>query len=129
MKQEAKKKPAGGQRQRLEAQLKEARAVLKGSESTLQATESQGKTLRANLDKSRLEAENKDYDFAVAEYNRRKELFNQGLMPKSDLEATEQRMKAAEVTQKTLHAAVRVREAEIEENGRNLSKAQARLIN
>ena len=30
--------------------------------------ESQGKTLRANLRKTQLEAENKDYEFAVAEY-------------------------------------------------------------
>ena len=109
----------------LEAQLREARAILKGSESALQAMESQGKTLGANLDKTRLEAENRDLDFAVAEYKRRRELFDQGLMPRSDLEAAEQLMKAAEVAQKTRHATVRVREAEIEENSRNLSKAQA----
>ncbi len=109
----------------LEAQLKEARAILRGAESTLQATESQGKTLRANLHMAQLEAESRDYDFAVAEYNRRKDLFDQGLMPKSDLEAAEQRMKAAEVARKTLHAAVAVREAEIEENERNLNKSRA----
>ncbi len=109
----------------LEAQLKEARAVLRGAESTLQAVESKGRTLRANLHRARLEAENKDLDFAIAEYRRCKELFDEGLMPRSELESAEQRMMAAEVARKTLHAAVAVREAEIEENDRNLNKSRA----
>ena len=52
----------------LEAQLKEAKAVLKSAESSLQEMESQGKTFQANLRKAQLEAESKDYEFWTAEH-------------------------------------------------------------
>src|SRR5512137_2776420 len=79
----------------LEAQLKEASAVLKSAESNLQEMESQGKTLQANLRKAQLEAENKDYEFWTAEYKRQRELFQQGLISKSDFDSVEQKMRAA----------------------------------
>jgi HlyD family secretion protein len=109
----------------LEAQLKEAKAVLKSAESNLQEMESQGRTLRANLRKSQLEAENRDYDFMAAEYKRQRELFKQGLISKSDFDGVEQKMKSAEVAQNALHAAVAVREAEIEQNSRTIEKARS----
>ncbi len=71
-------------RRLLEAQLKEARAFLDAAEGKLKEIDSQGKTLQANLHKSQLEAENKDYDFAVAEYKRYRELYAQGLVSKSE---------------------------------------------
>ena len=79
----------------LEAQLKEAKAVLNSAESNLQEMESQGKTLRANLRKAQLEAENKDYEFMMAEHKRQQELFSQGLISKSDFDSMEQKMQAA----------------------------------
>jgi HlyD family secretion protein len=109
----------------LEAQLKEASAVMKSAESNLQEMESLGKTLRANLRKSQLEAENKDYEFTLAEYKRRQELFRQGLISKSEFDSVEQKMQSAEVAQKTLHAAVSVKEAEIDQNGRTIEKARS----
>jgi HlyD family secretion protein len=109
----------------LEAQLREARAVLKGTEGRHDEMVSQGKTARATLLRSQLEAENKDYDFMVAEYKRYRELHSQGLVSKSDFDGIEQKMKAAEVTLKTLQAAVKVREAEIEQNDRSITKAKA----
>ena len=109
----------------LEAQLKEAGAVLKSAESNLQEMEWQGKTLRANLRKAQLEAENRDYEFSLAEYKRYQELFRQGLVSKSDFDSMEQRMKSAEVAQKTLRAAVLVREAEIEQNDRTIERVQS----
>ena len=112
----------------LEAELKEAEAVLRSAESNLQEMESQGKTLRANLRKSQLEAENKDYEFMVAEYKRQQQLFSQGLISKSDFDSMEQKMKSAEVAQKTLNAAVGVREAEIEQNSRTIEKARSAVI-
>jgi HlyD family secretion protein len=90
--------------------------------------ESQGKTLRANLHKAQLEAENRDYEFMAAEHRRQRELFEQGLLSRSDFDGIEQRMKAAEVTQKTRHAAVDVREAEIEQNNRTIEKARSVVI-
>ncbi len=111
----------------LEAQLKEARGFLKAAESKLQETESQGKTQRANLAKAQLEAESKDYEFTVAEFRRHKELFAQGLTSKSEFDSVEQRMKAAEIGHKTLQAAVRVKEAEIEQNDRTLNTVRAEL--
>jgi HlyD family secretion protein len=111
----------------LEAQLKEAKAVLKSAESSFQEMEGQGKTLRAGLRKAQLEAENKDFEFLQAEYNRNRELFKQGLISKSDFDSIEQKMKAAEVTKKTLGAAVSVKEAEIEQNERTIEKVRASI--
>lgn len=109
----------------LEAQLKEAQAVLKSAESNLQEMESQGKTFRANLRKAQFEAENRDYEFMTAEYNRQRELFKQGLISKSEFDSTEQKMKSAEVAQKSLLAAVSVKEAEIEQNNRTIEKVHS----
>ena len=112
----------------LEAQLKEAKAFLSAAESNLQEVQSQEKTLKANIRKSQLEAENRDHDFAVAEYKRYQELRIQGLVSKSDFDAIEQKMKAAEVIHKTLQAAVMVREAELEQNERSITKARAEVV-
>jgi HlyD family secretion protein len=112
----------------LEAQLKEAMAVLGSAESHLQEMESQDKTLRANLRKAQLEAENRDYEFLAAEHKRQRELFEQGLISQSDFDGIEQKMKSAEVAQKALHAAVAVRQAEIEQNSRTIEKARAAVI-
>ncbi len=112
----------------LEAQLKEAKAVLGSAESNLQEMESQGKTLRANLRKAQLEAESKDYEFAVAEFKRQRELFNQGLISKSDFDSVEQKMQSAEVAQKSLRAAVSVKEAEIEQNNRTIEKSRSAVV-
>jgi HlyD family secretion protein len=112
----------------LEAQLKEAKAYLNAAEGKLQELESNGKTLRANLRKSQLEAENRDFDFMVAEYKRYKELFGQGLVSKSDFDAAEQKMKAAEVAHKTLGAVVDVRQAEIEQNDHGFTKLRAEIV-
>ena len=111
----------------LEAQLKEARAFLDAAEGKLKEIDSQGRTIRASLYKSQLEAENKDYDFAVAEYQRYKQLYAQGLVPKSEYDSAEQKMKAADVNRKALNAAVKVREAEIDQNDQTLAKTRAEI--
>jgi HlyD family secretion protein len=112
----------------LEAQLKEAKGVLNSAESSLQEMQSQGKTFQASLRKAQLEAENKDYEFLKAEHKRQQELFSQGLISKSDIDSMDQKMQAAGITQKTLQAAVSVRDAEIEQNRRTIEKARAVVI-
>jgi HlyD family secretion protein len=112
----------------LEAQLKEASAVLKSAESSLQETESEGKTIEANLHKAQLEAESKDYEFMKAEYKRQRELFDQGLISKSDIDGAAQKMQSAGVAQKALRADVGVRQAEIEQNKRTIEKARASVV-
>ncbi len=112
----------------LDAQLKEARAFLAAAEGKLQEVESAGRTLKAGLHKAQLEAENKDYDFMVTEFARRKELFSQGLIPKSELDSVEQKLKSTELTKKTLAAAVTVKEAEIEQNKKSIQTAQAEIM-
>jgi HlyD family secretion protein len=112
----------------LDAQLKEAKAFLKSAESNLQEMESQDKTLKANLRKAGIEAESKDYEYSLAEYNRYRDLFGQGLISKSDFDSTEQKMRSAEVAKKSLHAAVGVREAEIEQNVRTVEKVRSAVI-
>lgn len=109
----------------LEAQLKEAQAVLRSAESGLKEIESQGRTLRANLKKAQLEAENRDYEFWTAEYKRQRELYDQGLISESDFKSVEQKMRAAEVGKKALGAAVGVKEAEIEQNARTVEKVRS----
>jgi HlyD family secretion protein len=112
----------------LEAQLKEARAYLRAAEGKLQEMLSQGNTLKANLRRAQLEAESKDLEFMAAEFRRYRELFAQGLVSKSDFDSAEQKMKAAEVTHKTLQAAVNVKEAEIEQNTQSLIKVRAEVV-
>lgn len=112
----------------LEAQLKEAKGVLNSAESSLQEMQSQGKTFEASLRKAQLEAENKDYEFLKAEHKRQQELFSQGLISRSDIDSMDQKMQAAGITQKTLQAAVNVRDAEIEQNRRTIEKARAVVI-
>ena len=112
----------------LEAQLKEAKAVLRSAESNLQEMKSQGKTLQANLRKAQLEAESKDYEFAAAEYRRQRELFDQGLISKSDFDSVEQKMQSADVAEKSLRAAVTVKQAEIEQNDRTIEKSRAEVV-
>jgi HlyD family secretion protein len=109
----------------LEAQLKEGKAVLDSAGSSLREMESQNRTLQANLHMAQLEAENKDYEFFQAEYKRQQELFKQGLISKSDIDSIAQKLQAAEITKKTLNAAVGIREAEIEQNRRAIDKARA----
>jgi len=112
----------------LEAQLKEAKAFLNAAESKLQEMQSQDKTLRANLRKTQLEAESRDYEFMIAEYKRYLELQGQGLISKSDFDGVEQKMKAAEVNHKALQAAVTVKEAEIEQNGRTINTFRSQVV-
>ncbi len=112
----------------LEAQVKEAKAVLNAAESKLQEMQSQEKTLRANLHKAQLESESRDYEFLIAEYKRYQGLHGQGLVSKSDFDSVEQKMRAAEVTHKTLEAAVHVKEAELEQNAKTINTVRSQVI-
>ena len=112
----------------LEAQLKEAKAVLDSAESNLKEVKSQGKTFQASLRKAQLEAQNKDYEFLKAELERQQELFSQGLISKSDMDSMDQRMQAAGIAHGALRATVDVREAEIEQNRRSIEKARATVV-
>jgi HlyD family secretion protein len=112
----------------LEAQLKEAQAFLKAAESQLGQNESQVKTSRAALEKAKLEAEYKDHEFALADYKRYEELSQQGLIPASELQAAEQKLKSAQLNKKTLEAAVVVKEAELEQNQRVTEKTRSEIV-
>lgn len=112
----------------LEAQLKQARAFLNAAESKIQEMQSQAKTLQANLQKTRLEAESKDLEFMAAEFKRYQGLYKQGLVSKAEYDGAEQKLKAAEVNNKSLQAAVKVREAEVEQNDRTLNTVRAELV-
>ncbi len=112
----------------LDAQLKQAKAFLNAAESKIQEMQSQTKTLQANLDKARLEAGSKDYEFTVAEYKRYRDLFGNGLVSKSEIDSAEQKMRAAEIANKSLQAAVNVKEAELEQNARTLNTVKAELV-
>ncbi len=111
----------------LEAQMKEAKAYLNAAESKLQEMQSQDKTLRANLRKAQLEAESRDYEFLVTEYKRYQGLHMEGLVSKSDFDSVEQKMRAAEVAHKTLQAAVKVKEAELEQNERAINTYRSQV--
>lgn len=112
----------------LEAQLREARAFLSATDGRRQEMISQEKTFHANLKKAQLEAEYKDQEFLEKEFIRRRELFGQGLIPKSELDSWEQKLKASEITKKSLEAAVTVREAEIDQNKKGIQKAKAEVL-
>ncbi len=112
----------------LEAQLKEANAFLNAAECRLQEMQAQSKTLQANLTKARLEAENEDFDFMVAEFRRNQDLYKEGLISKSDFDSIEKQMKAAEVARNALRAFVQVREAELEQNLRAINRVRAEVV-
>jgi HlyD family secretion protein len=112
----------------LEAQLKQAKAFLDAAESKLQEMQSQDRTYQASLQKAQLEAESRDYDFAAAEYKRVQGLYHQGLISKADFDTAEQKMKAAEVNRNSLLAAVKVKEAELEQNSRTIETGRAELV-
>jgi HlyD family secretion protein len=63
-----------------------------------------------------------------AEYKRQRELFDQGLISKSDIDGAAQKMQSAGVAQKALRADVGVRQAEIEQNKRTIEKARASVV-
>jgi len=112
----------------LDAQLKEANAILKATEGKLQEMEHLGKTLQAALRKAQLEAQSKDYDFMEREFARRKELFRQGLIPRSELDTVEQKLKSTELTRGALEVEVTVKEAELEQNKKTVQKVRAEII-
>jgi HlyD family secretion protein len=112
----------------LEAQLKQAKAFLNAAQSKLQETLSQQKTLGANLQKAQMEAQSKDYDFTIAEYKRYRDLFGLGLVSKSDIDSAEQKMKAAEVAHNSLQAAVKIWEAQLDQNDRATETVRAELV-
>jgi len=112
----------------LEAQLKEANAFLKASEGKLEESQSQEKTTAAALQKARLEAENRDQEFAMTEYRRYEGLFQQGLIPESELKNAEQKLKSAEVNKRSLMAAVAVKEAELVQNQRATHKIRSEIV-
>jgi HlyD family secretion protein len=112
----------------LDAQLKEAQAMLKATEGKLQEMQLLGKTLHAALRKAQLEAQSKDYDFMEREFTRRQELFQQGLIPRSELDNVEQKLKSTELTRGALEAEVYVKEAELEQNKKTIQKVKAEII-
>jgi len=112
----------------LEAQLKESDAFLNAVEFRLQEIQAQTKTLQANLRKARLEADNKDFDFIMAEYRRNQELYEEGLISKSSFDSIEKQMKAAEITRNALQIYVQVREAELEQNLRGIDRVKAEVV-
>ncbi len=112
----------------LAAQVKQAKAFLDAAESKIQELQSQDVTSQANLHKSQLEAESKDYDFSVAEFKRSEQLYKSGLIAKADFDSAEQKMKAAEVLLNSLRAAVKVREAELAQNSKAIETARAELV-
>ena len=112
----------------LDAQLKEAHAILKATEGKLQEMEHLGKTLQAAVRKAQLEAQSKDYDFMEREFARRQELFKQGLIPRSELDNVEQKLKSTELTRGALEAEVIVKEAELEQNKKTVQKVRAEII-
>jgi HlyD family secretion protein len=87
-----------------------------------------GKTLQAALRKAQLEAQSKDYDFMEREFARRQELFKQGLIPRSELDTVEQKLKSTELTRGALAVEVTVKEAELEQNKKTVQKVRAEII-
>lgn len=112
----------------LEAQLKESRAFLNAAEEKLKEGESQVKTSRAALHKAQLETESQDYDFALTEFKRYEGLFQQGLIPASELQISEQKMKSAELNKKGLLAAAAVKQAELEQYQSVINKTRSEIV-
>jgi HlyD family secretion protein len=105
-------------RDQLLAQLREA-------EANLQAAKADVIAARAELDRSRILAEEYDVELARANHRRSEELFKDKLISKADFDTTKARLEAASNRQRAASAAIGVTEASIIQKEAHVSQIQA----
>ncbi len=105
-------------RENLMARVREARATLQGARAAHLAAE-------ANYDKSRVEAEGPDVEFARRSHDRAKSLFEQKLIAQHQLEEARTQLDQAENRRRAAESQLAVARARVAEAAANVAQAQA----
>lgn len=112
-------------REQLQASLREAQANLQARKALLEKAESEVKSASLAQEKATLEAESQDLEFARREWDRMKQLYQDSLIAKSQLDVAEQRYRAEQVRDKVLKKDILVRESEFLSAQKARHQAQA----
>ena len=104
----------------LQAQVREAAAVLAGEEANLQAAV-------AAEAKARIEAANPDLEFAKRDYDRAQELFKQKIASQQQLDDASRAYEVSKNHQELLNAAVQNAAAQVEQGRARVAAAKASL--
>jgi len=105
-------------RENLMARVREARATLQGARAAHLAAE-------ANFEKSRVEAEGPDVEFARRSYERAKSLFDRKLIAQHDLEEAQTQLEQAENRRRAAQSQLSVAKARVSEASANVAQTQA----
>jgi len=95
-------------RENLQARLKEATAALRGAEASEREANAEMEGARANLERAKYDVKSREYElmFAERDYLRKKNLLDQGLIPRSDLELSEKQVSQARSERQALSSAI-----------------------
>jgi HlyD family secretion protein len=105
-------------RENLMARVREARATLQGARAAHLAAE-------ANLEKSRVEAEGPEVEFARRSHERAKSLFERKLIAQHELEEARTQLDRAENRRRAAESQLAVAKARVSEASANVAQAQA----
>ena len=105
-------------RENLMARVREARATLQGARAAHLAAE-------ANLEKSRVEAEGPEVEFARRSHERAKSLFERKLIAQHELEEARTQLDQAENRRRAAESQLSVAKARVSEASANVAQAQA----
>jgi HlyD family secretion protein len=105
-------------RENLMARVREARATLQGAVAAHLAAE-------ANFEKSRVEAEGPEVDFARRSHERAKSLFERKLIAQHELEEARTQLDQAENRRRAAESQLSVAKARVSEASANVAQAQA----
>src|SRR6266699_900282 len=105
-------------RENLMAHVRETRATLQAAKAAHQGAEAQ-------YEKSKVEAEGPDVEFARSTHNRAKNLFERKLIAQSDLEQARTNQEQAENRQKAAQSQLSIAKARVAEAAANVAQAQA----
>ncbi len=105
-------------RENLMARVREARATLQGARAAHLAAE-------ANLEKSRVEAEGPEVEFAKRSHQRATSLFERKLIAQHDLEEARTELDQAENRRRAAESQLSVAKARVSEAAANVAQAQA----
>ncbi len=105
-------------RENLMARVREARATLQGARAAHLAAE-------ANLEKSRVEAEGPEVEFAKRSHERAKSLFERKLIAQHELEEARTQLDQAENRRRAAESQLSVAKAHVSEAGANVAQTQA----
>jgi HlyD family secretion protein len=105
-------------RENLLARVREARATLQGARAAEQAAEAQH-------DKSRVEAEGPEVEFARRSHERAQSLFERKLIPQHELEQARTALDQAENKRRAAQSQLSIAKAQVSEAAANVAQAQA----